>query len=376
MVEIELRDITKSYGHRVVLKDLDLQIEKGKFSVIIGAPVSGKSVLMRLVMGLEMPDRGEIWLRGTEITKKSAGSRNFGYVPQSFALYPHFRVSDNIAYPLALAKKRGIGTRKRVQEIASRLKIAHLLDKFPSQLSGGEKQRVALARGVIKDSSVFVLDDPLAGLDFKLREQLFVDLREMISEVEGTFIYSTSDPLETLALADEVIVLDNKKIVEAGTLDSLYDSPRNLRTLQLLGFPNANVIWGELSQTICATPLGEFRVNLDMPVRGLKNVRVGFRPEAVRIGELISPSPAIRVSAEVLLQEDLGAETLLYFEAASCHFIAYWSNRTPSPISSGNSEIGIGGADLIVFDAASGERIGQGMDLGTAQEVSHVGATG
>ena len=182
MFEIELENISKSYGSTSVLSGVNPRFERGRFSVVLGSPVSGKSVLMRLIMGLEPPDRGRVLFRGRAVTNEPAGVRNFGYVPQSFALYPHYRVFDNIAYPLVLAKKKA-GLRERVERIAKQLRIDHLLSKYPNQLSGGEKQRVALARGMIKDSSVFILDDPLVGLDFKLRESLFVDLRDMLSEV-------------------------------------------------------------------------------------------------------------------------------------------------------------------------------------------------
>jgi ABC-type sugar transport system ATPase subunit len=147
MFEIELQNISKSYGSTTVLAGLDLAFEPGQFSVVLGSPVSGKSVLMRLIMGLESPDAGKVLFRGRDVTHEPAGWRNFGYVPQSLALYPHYRVFDNIAYPLALAKKDKNRTREQVHRVASKLKIEHLLQKFPVQLSGGEKQRVALARG-------------------------------------------------------------------------------------------------------------------------------------------------------------------------------------------------------------------------------------
>jgi ABC-type sugar transport system ATPase subunit len=324
---------------------------------------------MRLIMGLEMPSSGEVWLRGENITRETAGARNFGYVPQSFALYPHYRVFDNVAYPLLLTKETKARVRDRVELLAGKLRIDRLLDKYPNQLSGGEKQRVALARGMIKDSSVFVLDDPLAGLDFKLREQLFIDLRDMLGEVEGTFIYTTSDPLEAQALADDVYVLDDQRIIEIGTLDRIYDSPMTLRSLQLLGYPAANVIPGEMHVTTCRTPLGEFPVELEDSFSGSKEVQVGFRPEAVEFGSAISSS-ALTSEACALLREDLGAETLLYFEAASHRFIGYWSNAATPPISSDRFKFGIMHFNLLVFDRESGRRIGRGAAPAGRKKVS------
>jgi ABC-type sugar transport system ATPase subunit len=173
MVEVQLQDISKSYARKRVLQKVDLKFEKGKFSVVFGSPVSGKSVLMRLIMGLESADAGSIFLRGREVTGLPAGARNFGYVPQSFALYPHYRVFDNIAYPLTLARKSREAIRGRVEPLAKKLKIDALLDKYPNQLSGGEKQRVALARGIVKDSDVFILDDPLVGFGLQAARTAF-----------------------------------------------------------------------------------------------------------------------------------------------------------------------------------------------------------
>jgi ABC-type sugar transport system ATPase subunit len=355
MFEVELESISKGYGPTSVLDGVNLRFERGRFSVVLGSPVSGKSVLMRLIMGLEAPDHGRILFRGQDVTNQPAGIRNFGYVPQSFALYPHYRVFDNIAYPLVLAKKTS-GLQARVEKVAQKLRIDQLLSKYPNQLSGGEKQRVALARGMIKDSSVFILDDPLVGLDFKLRESLFVDLRDMLSEVEGSVIYSTSDPLETLALADDVFVLDDRRIIESGSLDQLYEEPQQARTLQILGVPPASFISGELTGRICRTPLGQCEVEVNQETAGSRPVRIGVRPEDVCFQDL-EPSFLLG-DGRALLREDLGAETLLYFEAAGLRFIGYWSNGEAAPIQADEFKFGIDPSSLHVFDANSGRRIG------------------
>jgi ABC-type sugar transport system ATPase subunit len=363
MFEIELQNISKSYGSTTVVDGLNLGFESGRFSVVLGSPVSGKSVLMRLIMGLESPNQGRIVFRGRDVTNEPAGSRNFGYVPQSFALYPHYRVFDNIAYPLALAKKSKATIQKQVHALARKLKIDHLLAKFPNQLSGGEKQRVALARGMIKDSSVFILDDPLVGLDFKLREQLFVDLREMLSEIEGSVIYTTSDPLETLALADQVFVLDDKRIIESGSIDQIYDEPQRARTLQLLGVPAANFVSGELTRRICQTPFGACEIPITEEIVSPIPVQLGFRPEAIRLKE--SAPPFLNADGRVLLQEDLGAETLVYFESHSSRLVAYWSNGEPAPITGERFRFSIDPRSFHMFDSKTGTRLtgSKGSDL-------------
>jgi ABC-type sugar transport system ATPase subunit len=369
MVEVELQQISKSYGRKTVLKEVDLPFQKGKFSVVFGSPVSGKSVLMRLIMGLEAPNSGRILLRGKDVTNLPAGIRNFGYVPQSFALYPHFRVFDNIAYPLALARKSKEFTRDRVIPLARKLRIDSLLEKFPSQLSGGEKQRVALARGIVKDSAVFVFDDPLVGLDFKLREQLFIDLRVMLSEIEGTFIYTTSDPLETLALADDVYILDGGEIVDRGAIDRVYDEPANLPSMRSLGFPGANTMPGELSGDICRSAFGEFEVQFDTSIEQKKpvGVTIGFRPENVLLGEAANDAGVLRIDGRERLREDLGAETILYFEAGGARYVGFWSNGGPPPNLAQSFTAGIYPTDLLIFDSETGSRLGRGKD-------AHVGS--
>ena len=354
MAEIELRDVSKAYGEHRVLDRVSATFAQGSFSVLLGPPVSGKSVLMRLIMGLEPVDEGSVWLRGKDVTRTAAGTRHIGYVPQSFALYPHYRVIDNIAYPLALAGRSRDQIRPPIEKLAQKLKITHLLEKYPNQLSGGEKQRVALARGMIKDTSVFILDDPLVGLDFKLREQLFVDLRDMLSEVGGTFIYTTSDPLETLALADQVYILDEGRIQEHGPMDEMYYRPNHVRTLQLLGFPAANLISGEAQDGRCRTALGEFAVDLfDSTPRRLT---VGFRAESIRFQTERSVED-LRATGRTLLQEDLGAETLIYFEAGGTRLVGAWSNAAPAPVRAEGFSFTVPGPELLLFDAETGERV-------------------
>jgi multiple sugar transport system ATP-binding protein len=252
-----------------------------------------------------------------------------------------------------------------------------LLEKYPSQLSGGEKQRVALARGMIKDTSVFILDDPLVGLDFKLREQLFVDLRDMLSEVDGTFIYTTSDPLETLALADQVYILDEQRIQEYGALEDLYYRPNRIRTLQLLGFPAANLIPGEVQAGRCRTAVGDFPVNF--PELAPRRVTVGFRPESIRFQDERS-ADGLGAIGRTMLREDLGAETLIYFESGGIRLVGAWSNGAPAPVATEQFAFTVPGTDLLLYDAGTGERVMAGAphegvpETASTRRLPHVGS--
>jgi ABC-type sugar transport system ATPase subunit len=201
-------------------------------------------------------------------------------------------------------------------------------------------------------------------LDFKLREQLFVDLRLMLSEIDGTFIYTTSDPLETLALADDVFVLDQGEIVDQGSVDHVYEEPSSLRAFQLLGFPGANTMPGSLASGICRSALGDFGVELadsaDQEVR--REVTIGFRPEAVLLDDGAKMPGYLRFDARELLREDLGAETIFYFEAAGLRYVGYWSNGSAPPQLQEMFQAGLSIRDLVIFESATGRRLGRGKD--------------
>lgn len=365
MTAIELRAIAKKYGRDQILKDVDLSVEAGTFTVVYGLPACGKSVLVRLLTGLEKPSAGHILLRGAEATRVDSGGRNIGYVPQSFALYPHFSVYDNISYPLDLIKFPKPQIDRAVRQLAEQLKIDHLLNKNPDQLSGGEKQRVALARGVVKQTDIYILDDPLVGLDFKLREQMFDDLKQMQQSLAATFLYTTSDPLEALALADQVAVLDGGRIVEAGDLAQLYRQPEHITTMTLLGFPPSNQIAGELlsraGRLWCRTGLFEFPVNLpssaDSPPEA-GSVSVVVRPEDLDLKS--TRDDMLQCQAQVVLLEDLGGEVIVYLEVNKIPLVTVISHTEDHLVSNDKVTVAVRPSTAVLFQPETGQRIGQG----------------
>lgn len=367
MVAVELRDITKTYTQVPVLQNLDLGIDDGTFTVIYGVPTCGKSVLVRLLTGLEKPNRGQIFLRGVDVTNVEPGERNIGYVPQSFALYPHYSVHDNIAYPLNLMHVPASETEDTVRRVANQIKIDHLLTKYPAQLSGGEKQRVALARGMVKQTDVYVLDDPLVGLDFKLREQLFDDLRQMQESLQATFVYTTSDPLETLALADQVAVLDQGRIVEYGAVEQMYRQPQHVRTMGLLGFPASNMLQGELfarnDRIWCRTDIFEFPVQINdssAAISEQQQVNVVIRPEDIGV-DFGSPDELLTCRADVTLRDDLGGEVIVYLDAAGTSLTTVISHDKDAVIARDVLTIGIQPSTVVLFIPETGQKIGQGL---------------
>ena len=367
MIAIELEDIVKKYGRAKVLQNVNLSVEAGTFTVVFGLPACGKSVLVRLVTGLEKPTKGQIRLRGTEATRLDSGGRNIGYVPQSFALYPHYSVYKNISYPLDLIKFPKPQIEQAVHKIAEQLKIDHLLDKRPDQLSGGEKQRVALARGVVKNTDIYVLDDPLVGLDFKLREQMFDDLKQMQKTLAATFLYTTSDPLEALALADKVAILHKGCIVEADDLEVLYRQPGHITTMTLLGYPSSNQIRGELftrtDQLWCRTGLFEVPVNMTAPVDQTAReeaVQVVIRPEDIYLNP--DRDDLLQCQAEVVLLEDLGGEVIAYLEANKVSLVTVVSHADDHLISNDQVTVGVRPSSAVLFQPETGLRIGQGAE--------------
>jgi ABC-type sugar transport system ATPase subunit len=369
VIAAEFRDVTKAYHRLTVLEDVNLAIEAGTFTVIFGPPGCGKSILLRLLTGLEKPDSGRIFLRGVDVTTTSPGERNIGYVPQAFALYPHYRVYDNISYPLDLM---GVPRREAdpaVRQAAEMLHIDHLLHKTPGQLSGGEKQRVAIARGIVKHTEIYVLDDPLTGLDFKLREQLFDDLKQMQQSLQATFVYTTSDAIEALMLADHVAVVDGGRVVEAGPLEQLCWDPHHVRTIELLAFPQANLLAGELlprsGQAWCRTGLFEFPVQLEPPATvpgGPLSVDVVIRPQHLVLNTAESAG-LLTCPAQVLLWEDLGGEVIVHLNAQGTPLVTVVRHDGDRLLSEEEVMVGVSPSAIALFRPGDGRRIGHGLEM-------------
>ncbi len=360
MSRIRIEGIAKSYGRSTALAGINLDIEPERLTVFCGPPGSGKSVLFRLIVGLERPDAGRILVDDTDITPLPAARRTIGYVPQSFALFPHMSVFDNVAYPLRLQGVARAEVERRVAQAAELLRITKLLGKRPSELSGGEKQRSALARGILKDAHIFILDDPLVGLDFKLREGLMEDLTEMRATLGATFLYATSDPLEALMMADDLVVLDGGRVADANRADRLYAEPRHLRAAELVGFPRCNVIPGRLEGDMCSTALLRFRLAANSGAA--PDVAVVIRPEQIVFtGGSAPPPDAPCGTGTVQLLEDLGAECVVHLVAegetvvttAPSRAVAHLDVGAPYPFL-------LRPEGMLVFDRASGVRIGSG----------------
>jgi ABC-type sugar transport system ATPase subunit len=305
------------------------------------------------------------------VTHEAPAERNIGYVPQSFALYPHLSVRANISYPLDLAHVPASESREVVATAAAMLKIEEHLDKKPDQLSGGQKQRVAIARGIAKRTDFFILDDPLAGLDFKLREQLVDDLRGLNTATGASILYVTSDVMEAMTLADELSVLAAGSVIEHGLPEALYRDPHHVGTMALVGFPPANFVRGSLQgrdgELWCTTPLFAFLADVQSD-RASTDVIVGFRPEQIRLSHAESESDgadgrALQFSASVVLREDLGGEDIVYLAASGESLTMVDRDHRRGDDLDQAVTVSTFPHNLALFDAATGERVGRGARL-------------
>lgn len=355
MSHIHIQGLRKSFHRVAALQDVDLEVEPLSFTVFCGPPGCGKSVLMRTIVGLETPEAGRILIDGTDITHTAAAARQIGYVPQSFALFPHMSVFDNVAYPMALQGVPSSEIKTRVAQAAEMLRITPLLGKRPNQLSGGEKQRAAIARGILKNADIFILDDPLVGLDFKLRESLMDDLKDLRQELNATFLYVTSDSLEALMMAERLVVMDEGRVVQSGPVDTVYFEPAVLRSAELVGFPQCNVLAGRIESGMCVTR------QLSFPVRSNHSdldVAVMMRPESIAYDASASAG-----SGDIRLVENLGAESVVYFEVAGETLVTTAPSRVLGDLDIGNRfPFTLRPGTILLYDRASGELIGRGRE--------------
>ncbi|MDH3752927.1 MAG: ABC transporter ATP-binding protein [Acidimicrobiia bacterium] len=355
MAAVELDSVTKRFDPATVaVDDLTLEIDDGELMVLLGPSGCGKSTVLRLIAGLERPDRGLVRIGSRVVNTVDAKDRDVAMVFQSYALYPHMSIRRNIGFPL---KPRGVGRHDRdaeAERVAGQLGLVDVLDRKPGQLSGGQRQRVALARALVRRPSVFLMDEPLSNLDAKLRTETRADLAELHHELGATIVYVTHDQVEALTMADRIGVLDRGRLQQLGTPPEIYDTPANLFVAGFVGAPAMNlwpatIVDGD-SVEVAGFPIADaaFRAVWS----GGTEVVAGVRPEAVQIG-------ADGVAATVDWLEDLGHEHLVGCTTAAGDFAAVrWNDRRRDPPPPGTSvRLRPDCEQLHWFDPGSGERI-------------------
>ena len=331
MAYLQLRGIEKAFGEARVIKGVNLEIQQGEFIVFVGPSGCGKSTLLRLIAGLETTTAGTIHLEGRDITDEPSSKRDLAMVFQSYALYPHMSVYENMSFALKLAKADPAVIEEKVSKAAEILNLTQYLKRTPKELSGGQRQRVAIGRAIVRSPKVFLSDEPPSNLDAARRGQTRAEIAKLHRDLGATTIYVTHDQVEAMTLADRVVVLRDGLVEQVGTPLELYDRPANQFVAQFIGTPKMNMVGASKLKSLAAS-------GRKFPIDGF----VGLRPEYV---ELVAPADG-EFKATVDLVEALGAETLVYVTTE-------WGEQIVSRHTERSSLV-------------AGEKVGVKIDLSTA----------
>jgi multiple sugar transport system ATP-binding protein len=357
MATVSFRQIEKAFGPVKVIHGIGFDIADGEFVVLVGPSGCGKSTLLRMLAGLEEITAGEILIDDKVVNDLESKDRDIAMVFQSYALYPHMTVRDNMAFSLKLRKADAKMTAERVANAARILNLDALLDRFPKELSGGQRQRVAMGRAIVRDPKVFLFDEPLSNLDAKLRVAMRAEIKALHQRLKTTTVYVTHDQIEAMTMADRIVVMHDGIIEQIGTPLELYDRPGNLFVAQFIGSPAMNVFEGVLQREggiTAVSALGSL-----WPVAGLaggqhgQKVHYGIRPGDLTLADAGIP-------AEVVVVEPTGAETELLLQIGSGadarQLILVMHGRTDAQPGE-RVHLAIDGAKAHVFDGQSGQRL-------------------
>ncbi|MGK3694561.1 maltose/maltodextrin ABC transporter ATP-binding protein MalK [Escherichia coli] len=322
MASVQLQNVTKAWGEVVVSKDINLDIHEGEFVVFVGPSGCGKSTLLRMIAGLETITSGDLFIGEKRMNDTPPAERGVGMVFQSYALYPHLSVAENMSFGLKLAGAKKEVINHRVNQVAEVLQLAHLLDRKPKALSGGQRQRVAIGRTLVAEPSVFLLDEPLSNLDAALRVQMRIEISRLHKRLGRTMIYVTHDQVEAMTLADKIVVLDAGRVAQVGKPLELYHYPADRFVAGFIGSPKMNF----LPVKVTATAIDQVQVELPMPNRQQvwlpvesrdvqvgANMSLGIRPEHL----LPSDIADVILEGEVQVVEQLGNETQIHIQIPS-----------------------------------------------------------
>lgn len=327
-MSVKLQSLRKEFGSHVAVPDLNLTIEDGEFFVLLGPSGCGKTTTLRMIAGLETPSGGKVEIDGVDVTVAEPRKRDIAMVFQDYGLYPHMRVRDNIAFPLKIRGMDKAVREEKAEEVARRLHIEHLLNRKPPALSGGEKQRVSLARALVRNPKIFLMDEPLSNLDAKLRITMRAEIKRLVSDLKITTIYVTHDQIEAMAMADRIGVMDKGHMIQVDKPTSIYDHPSNIFVAQFIGSPPMNTYRGHLWRSHQLEIAPSFFATFIEPDRlrkilhngsEKKDVVVGVRPEDVQIEAQGANHFAMGV---VELIEPLGQDTYVYLAVDGSEMIA------------------------------------------------------
>jgi ABC-type sugar transport system ATPase subunit len=354
MAAIRLERLTKAFGAARAVDDVSLDIPDGEFVVLVGPSGCGKTTTLNMIAGLEPPTAGDVYIGGERVTDHEPRDRHLGMVFQSLALFPHMTVFDNIAFPLRIKRTPAAAVRTRVEEVARTVRVAHLLGKRPGTLSGGEAQRVALARTIVMRPVAFLMDEPLSSLDAKLRIEMRTELKRLHAALHATFVYVTHDQAEAMTMADRIVVMQHGSIRQVGPPLAIYTDPADRFVAGFFGVPAMNFIEGAL---VAEAGRLVFRaaglaIAVGSPAGNARDVTLGVRPEHVRLRDGTDAWPAT-----VSLLEPLGDETIVFLDYGGPTSIVAKVDPEEKIAVGDRRRFAFDREKLLFFDETSGERI-------------------
>ena len=323
METLQLINLGKCYRQHTVIPALDLAIHQGEFVVFVGPSGCGKSTLLRMIAGLESVSQGEIRLQGRLLNRVHPAQREMAMVFQSYALYPHLNVARNITFPLKMAGMAKAQQARKLAEVARILQLEPLLERLPAELSGGQRQRVAIGRAIVRDPALFLFDEPLSNLDAKLRNEMRLNLKQLHQQLQATIIYVTHDQVEAMTLADRIVVLNQGRIEQVGSPQTLYDAPANRFVAGFIGTPGMNFLAGQWQD-------GQFWLAEGMALSGLPaaTATIGVRPNQIALA-----NQGGDLTLRVDLVEPLGHSWLCHGQVGTTRIAV----ECPTPVAQGDS---------------------------------------
>ena len=362
--EIKIRDLVKVYGRLPVVRGIDLDIPAGSFTVFVGPSGCGKTTTLRMIAGLESISHGELSVDGVRMNDAPSRDRGVAMVFQSYALYPHKTVRENLEFSLKLEKLSAAEINRRIDTAVQVLELQPYLDRKPAALSGGQRQRVAMGRALVREPKVFLFDEPLSNLDAKLRNQMRVEIKRLQRQLGVTTVYVTHDQVEAMTMADIIVVMRDGLVEQTGSPIEIFENPANQFVASFIGTPQMNFMDVTVNgQDVHVPDLGVTltlpKDRFDLTAQNGKPATLGARPEhLVPVGHGAAFAPDTQFEAEVEFSEMLGNETLLFCRKGGVKFVARMQN--PRMIEAGEKmTFGIDTARLNLFDQTTGETLRQ-----------------
>jgi len=348
MANIKFTGVHKSFGSNKIITDFNLLGKEDEFLVLVGPSGCGKSTLLRMIAGLEKIDEGEIFINDQKINELHPSKRQTAMVFQSYALYPHMNVYENMSFGLKIEKRPKEEINTKVMQAAKILKIEELLERKPKQLSGGQRQRVAIGRAITRNPKIFLFDEPLSNLDAALRAEMRVEISKLHNQIKTNMIYVTHDQVEAMTLADRIVILNHGNIEQVGTPEEIYNDPANVFVAQFIGTPKMNIL--KVSQEeISSNQINFLGNNVKIPNINLekKNYFIGIRPEHFSV----SDDSEYKFEPKIDLIENLGNEKIAYIKMNNHEISAKISSQNKI-----ENQMGFNSKDIFLFNE-NGERI-------------------